>query len=69
MQISFEKIMQIYKINFSLFTYFLTYLYFLWAWPKEACRMQTDRSTNKQTDDLCLLRQRIGEQGMFCLYY
>jgi len=67
--------MLIYKINFSFI--FLTYLYFWWAWPKGACRMQTDRSTNKQTDrqtksrtyaknwrtdDLSRLRQRIGEQ-------
>jgi len=28
---------------------FLTYLYFWWAWPKGACRMQTDRSTDRQT--------------------
>jgi len=31
--------MQISKINFSLLTLIslLTYLYFLWAWPKGAC--------------------------------
>jgi len=47
--------MLIYKIKFSLLTLFI----FMWAWPKGACRMQTE----VQTDDLCLLRQRIGEQS------
>jgi len=34
--------------NNLFLTYFChTYLYFLWAGPKEACGMQTDRSTDK----------------------
>jgi len=49
MQSSYYKIMQIYKIIFSLRTFFLTQLYFVWAWPKKACRMQTDRKTEGQT--------------------
>jgi len=35
--------MLIYQINVSLLTYFLTYLYFLWAWPKGVCRIQIDK--------------------------
>jgi len=50
MQISFKIIMLIHKINFSLLTFFFTYLYFLWVWPNGACRIQTDRSTDKQTN-------------------
>jgi len=40
--------MLIYKIHFSLL-YFPYLFIFLWAWPKGACRMQIDRSTDKQT--------------------
>jgi len=32
------------KIYFSLLIY-----NFVWAWPKGACRMQTDKQTNKQS--------------------
>jgi len=51
--------MLIYKINFSLLTFFLTYSYFWWAWPKAACRMHTDRSTNNRQTD----RQTKNHQG------
>jgi len=43
--------MLIYKTYFSLLTLFSLLIYiYLWAWPKGACRMQTDRSTDKQTN-------------------
>jgi len=56
------------KNNFFSLTFFSYLFIFFMAWPKVACRMQTDRSkdrqTNKQTGRqmICLLRQRIGEQ-------
>jgi len=58
--------MLIYKIKiFLIYFIFLTYLYFIWAWPKRACRLQTDRSTNRQS-----LRPtpRIGEQMISASY-
>jgi len=55
--------MLIYKIIFSLLTFFPYLFIFLWAWPKGACRMQTDRSTDKQTDIRSLgPTPRIGKQ-------
>jgi len=46
-----NQIRLIYKIKlFLTYFIFLTFLYFLWTWPIGACRMQTDRSTNKQTN-------------------
>jgi len=51
----FKKIMQIYKIIFSLLTFFPYLFIFLWEWSKGACRMQTDRSTDKVSD----LRQEL----------
>jgi len=47
---------------FSLLTFISLLIYIYIAWPKEAGQMQTDRSTNRQTNDLWRLRQRIGEQ-------
>jgi len=61
--------MLIYKINTFFFTYFIfiTYLYFWWAWPKGACRMQTDRSTDRQTNKLKTARGR--ERQFRCLLH
>jgi len=51
-----KKIMLIYKINFSSLTLFslLNYIF---------CGRARCRQTEVQTDDLCLLRKRIGEVG------
>jgi len=53
-----KKFANLWNKFFRTYFFSLTYLYMLWAWPKGACWMQTDRSTDKQTDFLCLLRQR-----------
>jgi len=53
-----------YKINFSLLTLFslLTYIFCGRGLKGRAGCRQKEVQADKQTDDLCLLRQRIGEQ-------
>jgi len=55
--------MQIYKIIFSLLTFFPYLITFLWAWLKGACR-QTEVQTNKQTNRRSLAdKQTKNRQG------
>jgi len=80
MQISFKKIMLIYKINLSLLFFPYLFIFFVGVALRgvpDADRQkykQRDRQTDRrslgptprigeQTDDLCLLRQRTGEQN------
>jgi len=44
------KIMLIYKMIFTLHTLFSLLNYIYISWPKGAGQMQTDRSTNRQTN-------------------
>jgi len=72
-----NKIMLIYKINFFLLTLFSVLIYIFCGRAlqgRAGCRqteVQTNRQTksrtyakNWRTDNLCLLRQRIGEQSL-----